>query len=132
MIPSLLAAAPLAGAIANGVFNAINSPSSPPANTPSFSQQLDNRIKVEDDTSAATPAASIQKMLAKQRTQGLSLQEQISLGQQLVGKTAQIADSCGNNMTGQITGIQVQNNGVQVTMNGKNHPLTAVQTILPF
>ena len=70
----------------------------------------------------------------EQSLTGLTLQQSIGAGSNLIGKTVAGVDSTGVNASGVVTGIQVRNNQVNLTLNNNTNeimPLGNVTTITP-
>ena len=70
----------------------------------------------------------------EQSLTGLTLQQSIGAGSNLIGKTISGVDSTGANASGVVTGVQVKNNLVNLTLNNNTNetmPLGNVLTITP-
>lgn len=130
MIP-LLAAVPVAASVVNGVFSTINRAIHPPQTSGSadFSAQLARQMQSGNPTASTAPSA--QSLIATQLSRGsLPLDQQIQLGQQVMNQTVQLVDSGGNSRTGLVTGMNIQNGAVYLTVGGQNSPITALRSVL--
>ncbi len=104
-------------------------PTQTPPNT-LFANHLNGAIQ-QQGTTSASDLTKIQSLLALQRTQKtLSPDQQLALSQMLFNKTVQVRDSSGNSVVGAVSGLQPTAQGMTLTINGKNYPISSIQAVL--
>jgi hypothetical protein len=132
MIP-ILAAAPLAASLVNGLFQTFRSHPAPPAapNGPDFSKHLEAQMKAKDKSKNIDQAGSVQSLIALQKSMGpLQPEVQVALAQQLLNQTVQVHDTKGNNVVGTATDASWKNGQMHLTIKGQSYPLTSLQAVL--
>jgi len=88
-----------------------------------------------------TQIASIQSMTSMQQGMTrLGIDQQLTLGQQLIGKNIQLQDSQGNAITGHVTKVSLSSSTdssgapvstVNIQVNGNDYPISSLQSVLP-
>jgi hypothetical protein len=129
MIPILTAVA-AAGSIIQGIAAMRNAaqPQAPVAED--FAKQLDAQVQTKP-ASPSQKAQVIHQMLALQRSLGtLNPAQQIELAQMILNQQVQLSDRGGNSITGLVSAYQVVNGQIEITVNGRSHPLSSVQAVL--
>jgi hypothetical protein len=76
-------------------------------------------------------AAAMHNLIALQQG-GSRLQPEIqaSIGQQLLNRTVQLADSGGNSIVGKVTDYAIVDGDVRLTVNGKPYSIQSLQAVL--
>lgn len=129
----ILAVAPLAASLVNRLFDAFQTPKTPPqpasATKPDFSKDLAAEMKKKETKS--TQMGSIQSLIALQQGAGpLQPEVQMALAQQLLNKKVQVLDANGNNVVGFVNNAYWNSGQVHLNINGKTYPLSSLQAVL--
>ncbi len=101
--------------------------------TASFQNQLVNELRKPTNPSNANAqlTSQIQSMIALQQSMGsLPLDQQLTLAKLVLNKNVQVSDPNGASTIGTVSEIFFQNGQVQLTVQGKNFPVSSLMAVI--